>query len=63
MSRGIMEKYITAKDVAEMIGCKLKTVYHYATQKKIPSFKICGMRRFRARDIQLFIERETFLAR
>lgn len=52
-----MERFITVKEAAEMISCKPATVYKYAQRKQLPSVKIAGLRRFRPRDIESFINR------
>lgn len=47
------------KQVADILGLKLSTVYKYSMSGKLPTVKFNGALRFREDQIQNFIERHT----
>jgi excisionase family DNA binding protein len=47
---------LTAKDVAERLRVKEKTVYAWASQGKIPTVRINGLRRFDGSEIDAWLE-------
>ncbi|MDD3758110.1 MAG: helix-turn-helix domain-containing protein [Advenella sp.] len=46
---------LTIKDVAEYLKVTERTIYRLVAAKKIPSFKVGGMWRFRQADIDAWI--------
>jgi excisionase family DNA binding protein len=49
------ETLLTAEQVATKLGLHSQTIYKWAREKKIPSFKIGGSRRFKQSDIDRFV--------
>jgi excisionase family DNA binding protein len=51
------KKYMSAKEVAELLGVKVDTIYSYVLRKKIPCIRRRGVRtRFDSADIEKWIE-------
>jgi excisionase family DNA binding protein len=48
---------LTVKDIAARLQVKKKTIYVWASQRKIPSVKINGVIRFDAREIELWLQK------
>jgi excisionase family DNA binding protein len=51
-----MDKLLTAREVAEIIGCHEQTIYKWKDQGKIPFIKKNGLIRFRESEIKEWIE-------
>ena len=51
-----MEKLMTAQEVATLLGLKPQTIYTYVMKREIPFIKIGKSLRFRASDLENFIE-------
>ncbi len=49
-------KILTVKEVSELLNVEISTVYAWAEQRKIPSFKMNGSLRFSEGDIKTWIE-------
>lgn len=47
---------LTVKEVADILKVKISTVYAWAEQRKIPSYKINGSLRFHKEDIDKWLE-------
>ena len=50
-------KLLNVKQVAELIGAKPSTIYEWAGQGTIPSFKLNGLLRFSEDDILAWIKK------
>lgn len=50
-------KLLTVKDVAAQLQVKEKTVYAWASQRKIPCAKINGVIRFDAKEIEEWLQK------
>ena len=50
---------LTIKNVAEYLKVTERTIYRLAAAKKIPSFKVGGMWRFRQADIDAWIAAQS----
>ena len=50
---------MTIREVAEYLKLNEKTAYRHAAAGKIPGFKIGGAWRFRRREIDKWIERQS----
>ena len=48
---------LTVKDMATWLQMKEKTIYAWASQRKIPSVKVNGVIRFDARAIELWLQK------
>jgi excisionase family DNA binding protein len=48
---------LTVKDMATRLQVKEKTIYAWASQRKIPSVKVNGVIRFDAREIEQWLQR------
>ena len=53
------EKLLTAKEVAEILGLKLSTLYDWVYQRKIPYIKIGSLLKFSPAVIQNYIDTHT----
>lgn len=53
------EKLLTAKEVAEILGLKLSTLYDWVYQRKIPYIKIGSLLKFSPAVIQNYIDMHT----
>lgn len=51
---------LTVREVAAYLKIKEKTAYRLAAEGKIPGFKVGGAWRFRRRDIESWIETQSF---
>ena len=51
-----MDSLLTAEQVAKVLNCKVKTVYAWAENGKIPSLKINGLLRFVPAEILEWIK-------
>lgn len=52
------EKYLTLKEVAELLKLSEKTLYRLAQQGDIPAFKVGGSWRFRTTDIDKWVAKQ-----
>ncbi len=50
------KQYLTAKEVADLLGVKEKTLYSWAAEGRIPSHKFGRLRRFFRTDVNDFIK-------
>ena len=50
---------LTIKEVAEYLKVKEKTAYKLVAEGKIPGFKVGGSWRFRKREIEDWIEKQS----
>jgi len=53
------EKLLTAKEVAEILGLKLPTLYDWVYHKKIPYIKIGSLLKFNPTVVQNYIDTHT----
>ncbi|MDH3973496.1 MAG: helix-turn-helix domain-containing protein [Deltaproteobacteria bacterium] len=51
-----MDSLLTPKQVAEILNCKVKTVYSWAESGKIPCLKVNGILRFVPVEIKEWLE-------
>lgn len=51
-----MERLVSPEEAAEMLGIKVGTLYLWALQKRIPSYKLGRCRRFKPAELQAWIE-------
>jgi excisionase family DNA binding protein len=52
-----IEKYLSAKEVGELLSVKRGTLYGWAARGQIPAIKLSGRTvRFKLKDIQRFLE-------
>ena len=56
MSDEIQDRLMTLADVANYLQIKERTIYQWAQQGNIPSFKLGNVWRFKREDIDLWIE-------
>ena len=49
-------RILTVKEVADLLKIKASTVYAWAEQRKIPSYKLNGSLRFHKEDIVEWLE-------
>ena len=49
--------FLTVKDMATRLQVKEKTIYAWASQRKIPCVKVNGVIRFDAREIEQWLQR------
>ncbi len=59
MKNGILmiNKLLTAEDVAAMINCGPSTIYEWAKSGRIPSLKLNGLVRFAPEEVREWIQR------
>lgn len=50
------KQYLTAREVADLLGVKEKTLYSWAAEGRIPSHKFGRLRRFFRSDVIDFIK-------
>lgn len=50
------QKYVTVREVAELLSASQKTVYQWAELRQIPCYKINGCLRFRLEEVLEYIE-------
>lgn len=53
----MIDKLLTAEDVATMINCGPSTIYEWAKSGRIPSLKLNGLVRFVPEEVQAWIQR------
>lgn len=51
-----LEPLITPEEAAEILGMSLDWIYQEASAGRIPSYKLGGKRRFRASELEAFIQ-------
>lgn len=51
-----MNRLLKPKDVAELLGCQLSTVYSWAGQGKIPAYKLNGSVRFDSKEVERWVK-------
>ena len=56
VGKAITDEILTLKEVAEYLKLAEKTAYRLAAEGKLPGFKAGGSWRFKAEDIQNWIE-------
>ncbi len=54
-----MDELLNVRDVANILGLKVSTIYKLSMSKKLPIVKINGSLRFRQDQIQAFIEKHS----
>lgn len=54
-----MDKLLNAREVAQILGIKLSTVYDWVHRKKIDTVKVGSLVRFRPQAIEDYIRRNT----
>lgn len=47
---------INAKKAAEILGVAVQTIYKYAYKGQIPSYRICGNIRFKAEELEQWVQ-------
>ena len=52
-----MDKYIDVKELSERLSIKVKTLYDWVREGKIPSHKVRGLRRFKESEIEELMEK------
>ncbi len=53
----MIDKLLTAEDVAAMINCGPSTIYEWAKSGRIPSLKLNGLVRFVPEEVQAWIQK------
>lgn len=53
----MINKLLTAEDVAAMLNCGPSTIYEWAKSGKIPSLKLNGLVRFVPEEVQQWIQK------
>lgn len=54
-----MERLLTAKELAELFGCRLNTIYELAGHGDLPSYRVGGVgRRFRESEVEAWLEQQ-----
>ena len=48
--------YIDVKELSQLVGIREKTLYDWARRGKIPSYKICDLRRFKVSEMLELME-------
>lgn len=51
-----MEKYITAKELADKLSLSVSQIYYLSHNGKIPHYKIGGVRRYVAEEVDQYIK-------
>jgi excisionase family DNA binding protein len=54
--RAVIEPLLSARDLAEILGVNLNYVYEQAAAGRLPSYKIGGNRRFRASEVEAWLD-------
>jgi excisionase family DNA binding protein len=55
----VIEPLLNAKQLAELLGCRLNTVYELASRGELPSYRVAGVgRRFRESEVEDWIQRQ-----
>jgi excisionase family DNA binding protein len=52
----VIERFLTAREVADLLGFSPATIVDWAEADRIPSFKVGGRLRFRESELEQFIE-------
>lgn len=52
-----MEKLLTTRQVSEILGIHLNSLYRMIYQKRIPFTKVSGMLRFEPRTLEAWIQK------
>jgi excisionase family DNA binding protein len=52
----LADAWLTTSEAAKALGVKNSTIEKWARDGSLPSFKIGGLRRYRASDLRQFIE-------
>lgn len=52
-----MKKYLTMKEVSEMLRMAIPTIYAFIREKKIPSYKVGGKRLFDQDEIEAWMKK------
>jgi excisionase family DNA binding protein len=55
MDNHLSQKYLTARDVAELLKVEERTVRRYADRGELPGYKVMGKWRFDPEEIQRYI--------
>jgi nitrogen PTS system EIIA component len=50
------ERLLTAREIAELLGFSASTVVDWAERGKVPAFKVGGRLRFRASEVEEWLE-------
>jgi excisionase family DNA binding protein len=56
LGRAVMEPLLSARELAEILGVNLNYVYEQAAAGRLPSYKIGGNRRFRASEVEAWLD-------
>lgn len=57
----MIEPLLTAKQVAELLGCRVNSIYELAGRGELPSYKVAGVgRRFRESEIEHWLEAQRY---
>jgi len=59
--RTMTDEILTLKEVAEYLKLAEKTAYRLAAEGKLPGFKVGGSWRFKAEDVQKWIEDQKII--
>ena len=52
-----IDKYLSAKEVGDLLSVKRATLYGWVQRGQIPAIRLCGRTlRFKQKDIQKFLE-------
>lgn len=54
-----MKKLLSAKEVAEILGVEISTIYDWVYKKKIEHIKIGKLLRFNPETLQIYINNHT----
>jgi len=54
-----MEKLLTPQEIAEVLGVQPSTIYQWTHQGYIPHVKLGKFVRFRAKDVEKWVERKA----
>jgi excisionase family DNA binding protein len=58
VGKSMTDEILTLKEVAEYLKLAEKTAYRLAAEGKLPGFKAGGSWRFKAADIEIWIEKQ-----
>jgi len=61
VERTMYDEILTIKEVAEYLKLAEKTAYRLAAEGKLPGFKVGGSWRFKAEDVQKWIEDQKII--
>ncbi len=51
-----IERYVTADEAAGFVGVNKFTIYKWALERRVPSYKFGKSRRFRLSDLDRFVQ-------